>query len=162
MNDYVSVKDKADPSVVHKVLKLLLQITIRELHNDLINQLPDASKDGIPLISDTKLREMMPPQVKKMTDAFLDEDERKERPKDALNLLQCQPVDNAFPDLVHYSCAKGICEHCPKMRPHPVLMRSNTKILFHAYGVVTTCTEHGVLFREWNGHCQHCDSKRDG
>ena len=32
MNDYVSVKDKADPSVVHKVPKLLLQIRIRELH----------------------------------------------------------------------------------------------------------------------------------
>ena len=70
MNDYVSVKDKADPSVVHKVPKLLLQITIRELHNDLIDQLPEASKDGIPLISDTKLREMMPPQVKKMTDRY--------------------------------------------------------------------------------------------
>jgi len=28
MNDYVSVKDKADPSVVCKVPKLLLQITI--------------------------------------------------------------------------------------------------------------------------------------
>ena len=152
----------------------------------MIDQLPEASKDGIPLISDTKLREMMPPQVKKMTDqykemcgctdcvsigyfhsdnntfvclfanklkkkrdcflpgsrswsnankkltAFLDEDERKERPKDALNLLQCHPVDNAFPDLIHYSCAKGICERCPKMRPYPVLMSSNTKISFHA------------------------------
>jgi len=31
----------------------------------LIEQLPEASKDGIPLISDTKLRQMMPPQVKK-------------------------------------------------------------------------------------------------
>ena len=93
---------------------------------------------------------------------FLDEDERKERPKDALNLLQCQPVDNEFPDLVHYSCAKGTCPRCHKMRPHPVLMCSNTKISFHAYEVVTTCTEHGVLFREWNGRCQHCDSKRDG
>jgi len=93
---------------------------------------------------------------------FLDEDERKERPKDALNLLQCQPVDNAFPDLVHYSCAKGICEHCPKMRPHPVLMRSNTKISFHAYEVVTTCTDHGVLSAEWNGRCQHCERKREG
>ena len=50
MNDLVSVKDKADPSVVHKVPKLLLQVSIRELHNDLIEQLPEASKDGIPLI----------------------------------------------------------------------------------------------------------------
>ena len=70
MNDYVSVKDKADPTVVHKVPKLLLQVSIRELHNDLIEQLPEASKDGIPLISDTKLRELMPPQVKKMTERY--------------------------------------------------------------------------------------------
>ena len=70
MNDYVSVKDRDDPSVVHKVPKLLLQITIRELHNDLIEQLPEASKDGIALVSDNKFREMMPPQVKKMTDRY--------------------------------------------------------------------------------------------
>ena len=70
MNDYVSVKDKADPSVVHKLPKLLLQVTIQELHNDLIDQLPEASEDGVPLISDTKLRQMMPRQVKKMTDRY--------------------------------------------------------------------------------------------
>ena len=67
MNDYVSVKDKADPSVVHKVPKLLLQIMVQELHIDLIKQLPEASKDGVPLILDTKLREMIPP--KKCVDA---------------------------------------------------------------------------------------------
>ena len=55
MNDYVRVKDKDDPSVLHEVPKLLLQVSIRELHNDLIEQLPEASKDGIPLVSDTSL-----------------------------------------------------------------------------------------------------------
>ena len=30
------------------------------------------------------------------------------------------------------------------------------------YEMVTTCTEHGVLSVESNGHCQHCDSKKDG
>ena len=65
--------------------------------------------------------------------AFLDECKIKEQPKDALSLVQCQPCDNSFPDLIHYSCAKGTCQCCPKMRPHPVLMRSNTKILFHAH-----------------------------
>ena len=58
------MKDKADPTIVQKVPKLLLQISIGELHNDLIEQLPEASKDDIPLVSDTKLREMMPPRVK--------------------------------------------------------------------------------------------------
>ena len=70
MNDFVSVKDKADPTIVHKVPKLLLQVSIQELHNDLIEQLLEASKDGIPLVSDTKLREIMPPQVKMMTDRY--------------------------------------------------------------------------------------------
>ena len=213
MNDCVSVKDIGDPTTVHKVPKLLLQVSIRELHNDLIEQLPEASKDGIPLVSDAKLRQMIPPQLKKMTErykqmcgcsdcvsvgychqdnnsyislfgtnlqqkrdsflpgsrswtnanekltAFLDECERKERPKDALSLLQCQPVDTAFPDLVHYNCAKGTCEACPQMRPHPVLMRSNKLITFHAYEVVTTCTEHGVLSAQC---CPQCEIKRDG
>ena len=57
MNDYISVKDKADPTVVHKLPKLLLQVSIQELHNNLIEQLPEAFKDGISLVSDTKLRE---------------------------------------------------------------------------------------------------------
>ena len=65
MNDCVLVKDKDDPTVVKKVPKLLLQVSIRELHNDLIEQLPEASKDGIPLVSDSVLRKMIPPQVKK-------------------------------------------------------------------------------------------------
>ena len=70
MNNYFSVKDKDDPSVVQKLPKLLLQVSIHELHNDLIEQLPEASKGGIPLVPDTKLRQMMPPQVKKMTDRY--------------------------------------------------------------------------------------------
>ena len=215
MNDFVCVNDKANPTLVHKVPKLLLQVSIRELHNDLIEQLPEASKDGIPLISDSKLREMIPPQVKKMTDrykqmcgctdcvsigyyhrdnnkytslfetelkktrdsflpgsrswthanekltTFVDECERNDRPKDVLSLLQCQPVDTAFPDLVHYNCAKGTCEACPQIQPHSVLMNANKFISFHAYEVVSTCTEHGVLACGTNV-CVYCHSKRDG
>ena len=82
----------------------------------------------------------------------------KERHKDLLNLLQCQPCDEALPDLVHYSSTKGTCERCPKMHPHPVLMRSKKFMLFHAYKIVMTCTEHGVLLAEWNGPCQHCEN----
>ena len=56
MNDCVSVRDKADPIKVEKIPKLLLQVSIQELHNDLIDQLPEASEDGIQLVSDSKLR----------------------------------------------------------------------------------------------------------
>ena len=93
---------------------------------------------------------------------FLDEDEQKERPKDVLDLVQCQPCDDSFPDLVHYRCAKATYQRCPQMCPHPVLMRSNKLIWFHAYKVLPTCTEHGVLSAESNGCCQLCDSKRGG
>ena len=86
----------------------------------------------------------------------------KERPNDVLNLVQCQPCDNAFPDLVHYSCTKGTCQCCPKIHPHWVLMRLNKCIAFHAYEVVTTCSEHGVKSAKSNGHCQHYDCKREG
>ena len=187
MNDYVRVKDKADPSVVHKVPKLLLQVSIGELHNDLIEQLPEASKDGIPLISDNKLREMIPPQLKQMTDQYKEmcgctdcasigyfhcdnntyttlfgTELKKTRDcflpgslswthaNEKLTAFD-EPVDNTFPDLVHYDCAKGACQRSPNMPPHPVLMRSN--ITFHAYKVVTACTKHGVLSLESNGCC---------
>ena len=48
------------------------------------------------------------------------------------------------------------------MRPHPALMRSNKLIWFHAYEIVNTCSEHGVLSPESNGRCEHCDNKREG
>ena len=76
--------------------------------------------------------------------------------------MQCQPCDDAFPDLVHYNCAKGTCQYFPKIRPYSVLMCSNKLIAFHLYKMVTTCTEHGVLPSKTNGRCQHCKSKRDG
>ena len=78
----------------------------------MIEQLPEASKDGIPLIADTKLRERIPPGIRscaneneKLTE-FLDDHKRNDPPKDALNHVQCQPVDTVFPYLVHYGWAK--------------------------------------------------------
>ena len=53
--------------------KLLLQIPIRELHNDMIKSpddggLPEAfDANGNVIISDTTLRKLMPPQIKKMS-----------------------------------------------------------------------------------------------
>ena len=36
----------------------------------MIEQLLEASKDGISLLSDTKMKQMIPPQMKKMTDRY--------------------------------------------------------------------------------------------
>ena len=41
-------------------------------------------------------------------------------------------------------------------------VRLNKLISFHAYEIVTTCTEHGVLSAESNGRCKHCGNKREG
>ena len=57
--------------------KLLLEIPVRELHNDLISQVTGGIVDGMPsardekgkvLISDTALRYLLPPQLKPMTE----------------------------------------------------------------------------------------------
>ena len=71
MNDMVQVKDKIDPTKNSFVPKLLLQISIRELHCNLIELLPEATnEDGNTLISDTKPRQILPPHSKKMTDRY--------------------------------------------------------------------------------------------
>ena len=52
--------------------KMLLQCSVRELHNDLVKDSNDggcsaARKDGKIIVSDTALRYMMPPQVRKFS-----------------------------------------------------------------------------------------------
>ena len=78
-NETLLVKDR-DTGKKERVGKLLLEITIRELHNDLI-ELPieqggaggglASARDertGKVIISDTALRYLLPPQLKKMTE----------------------------------------------------------------------------------------------
>ena len=70
-NDLVKVPDKTDPTKTVKTNKLLLQISIRELHNDLVREIPEATDpDGNVLISDTKLRQILPPELKRMTNRY--------------------------------------------------------------------------------------------
>ena len=60
-----------------RVSKLLCQISVRELHNDLIYegiiyQLKEAIDEitGKPMISDTALRELIPKNIRNMTDKY--------------------------------------------------------------------------------------------
>ena len=70
-NDTVQVPDKMDPTKKIRTNRLLLQISIRELHNEMIEQLPEATDaEGNVLISDTKLRQIMPPEVKRMSNRY--------------------------------------------------------------------------------------------
>ena len=66
-NDTILVRDPDDPSTKIKKPKLLLQVSIRELHNGLIASVPSCKKNGKPLISDTKLRMILPKEVRRMT-----------------------------------------------------------------------------------------------
>ena len=71
--DAILIPDPNNPKQKIRTNKLLLQIPIRELHNDLLNRnpmigLPEArDKNDKTLISDTGLRGLMPSNVRKMT-----------------------------------------------------------------------------------------------
>jgi hypothetical protein len=72
-NDTIIIRDENNEKT--RVGKLLLQISIRELHNDLLSAGPlgllgsrDAS--GAVIISDTALRSLLPPQLKKMSTKY--------------------------------------------------------------------------------------------
>ena len=74
-NDTLLVPDPEQPGNRVRVSKLLLQISIRELHNDLLSDGPlglaeAKDNDGKPLISDTALRALLPPNVRKMTEKY--------------------------------------------------------------------------------------------
>ena len=62
--DTVTIVDPSDASKKIKVPKRLRQISIRELHNDLIKNVPECTAScGKILVSDTNLRANMPPDV---------------------------------------------------------------------------------------------------
>ena len=67
----VTVKDPEDSTKFIKVPKLLLQVSIRELHTDVIENVEGATNAAEdPGIIDTKLCEIFPPEMKRMTDRY--------------------------------------------------------------------------------------------
>ncbi|OEU12947.1 hypothetical protein FRACYDRAFT_243199 [Fragilariopsis cylindrus CCMP1102] len=75
-SDTLLVPDGTIRGVKKRVNKILLQIPVRELHNDLIDADPliglAGARDcnGKILISDTKLRELLPPHLRMMSDRY--------------------------------------------------------------------------------------------
>ncbi|OEU07188.1 hypothetical protein FRACYDRAFT_251490 [Fragilariopsis cylindrus CCMP1102] len=75
-SDTLLVPDGTTSGVKKRVNKILLQIPVRELHNDLIDADPlvglAGARDcnGKILISDTKLRELLPPHLRMMSDRY--------------------------------------------------------------------------------------------
>lgn len=72
-NDELKIPDPENPNQKIKAGKLLLQVQMRELHNDFLSDGPLGLKEtkdenGNALISDTALSCLRPPQVKPMTD----------------------------------------------------------------------------------------------
>ena len=67
MIDTILGKDLTDSSKKIKKNKLQLQTSVRKLHSDLIVDVPECtSSDGKVIVSDTKLRALIPPEVKRM------------------------------------------------------------------------------------------------
>ena len=66
----VVLDDHTEPQLVPK---LLLQVSVRELHNSLVSDTNDCGlkdardEDGKIIISDSTLRALLPPQLKKMS-----------------------------------------------------------------------------------------------
>ncbi|OEU12948.1 hypothetical protein FRACYDRAFT_243200 [Fragilariopsis cylindrus CCMP1102] len=75
-SDTLLVPDGTTSGVKKRVNKILLQLPVRELHNDLIDADPliglAGARDcnGNILISDTKLRELLPPHLRMMSDRY--------------------------------------------------------------------------------------------
>ena len=68
MNDMVRIPDPQDNTKTIKTSKLLLSISVRELHNNMVKLLDVAkSPAGDVLISDTKLRQILPKQIRRMS-----------------------------------------------------------------------------------------------
>ena len=74
-NDTLLVKNSFDTTNKTRVAKHLHQISIRELHNDLLDKPPTGlsevyDKNGKPLISDTAFRALLPQNIKPMSDKY--------------------------------------------------------------------------------------------
>ena len=67
-NDTLLVQDDKDPSKKVRKTKLLLQGSVRELHDDIVCQLEDCTKGNKTILSDSTLRSILPPEVCPMTD----------------------------------------------------------------------------------------------
>ena len=66
----IKMEGQKDPVLMEK---LLIQISIRELHNDLVKPMSEGGfagardKEGNIIIGDTTLKRLLPPQLRKMT-----------------------------------------------------------------------------------------------
>ena len=68
-NDMATVKNQE--GLLIKVPKLLLQIPIRVLHNDLVKNLVEAiDSTGKVMVSDTKLRQILPKELRYMSNRY--------------------------------------------------------------------------------------------
>ena len=66
-DDSVLVPDPVDPTKKVKKNKLLLQVSVRELYNNILKEVPECTVDGNILVSDWKLRKLLPPEVRRMS-----------------------------------------------------------------------------------------------
>ena len=64
------VPDPVGPTKKVKKNKLLLQVSVRELNNDVLKEVPECTVDDNVLVSDWKLRKLLPPEVRRMSNYY--------------------------------------------------------------------------------------------
>jgi hypothetical protein len=105
--DTLLVSDPKHPGNKKRMNKILLQIPVRELHNDLCSEDPLIGLEGVRncadnlLISDTKLRDMLPEHLRMMSDRY----------KIMCGCKNCIQMHN-----VHQSYNRFICYRINKMQ----------------------------------------------
>ena len=208
-NDTLLFKDSSKLNSVTRVGKMLRQISMRELHNDLLSKPPIGlsevyDKSGIPIISDTSFRNLLPSYIKPMSDKYkqmcgcevcilatsLQNDLNSYRlfhlrrleksriditntnnyrkqifkdgkhihphPKDALQLIQCPPIEGF--NIPHMQCILRRCPKCPKFRlldEEKKITDRDPKISFHFFQKIAKCSIHGII-RDGSDFCPYC------
>mmetsp|Transcript_49984 Transcript_49984/g.50829 ORF Transcript_49984/g.50829 Transcript_49984/m.50829 type:complete len:132 (-) Transcript_49984:258-653(-) len=64
-DDVVTIQDLSHQNNKRKIPKILLQCSVRELHNELVKEPEVRDANGNVLVSDWKLRDLMPPEVRR-------------------------------------------------------------------------------------------------
>jgi hypothetical protein len=165
--DTIMIKDKNNEKT--RVGKLLLQISIRELHNDLLSDgplgLPDA-KRRLEKETNNCVNQRAKAIRKRRSDNYREEvypnlTHRHPKPrKGALTAIQCPNVEGF--DFPKMTCILRACLLCPKyslLREELLLTQTDTPIDFHFYHKYSKCRIRGIL-DDGVKSCKLCDVHR--
>ncbi len=93
--------------------------------------------------------------------AFPDGQPLHPKPRNALNMIMCEPVESCD-NLRKWKCVLGKCNECPKAQFHPLELSTNedvdNAVRFQHYENYTKCSLHGVLELR-SKKCDRCEEE---